>query len=206
MSQRDRPCPAPSAAVRSAETEAAVRAVLRTTRGETLVARRLADGDGPALRRFDAGLSENTRRLFMPHRYDGPTLASCIARSTCDDDRAYVLLAGTAIAGYFFLWHFRDRVPVLGIGLADAYQGQGLGEPIMRLLIEDARAARRDGVELTTMADNERAFRLYTKVGFQYLADVDNWTGDGRLVRERHLFLPLVQGAKPAPREHKPPA
>ena len=109
------------------------------------------------------------------------------------------------IVGYFFLWEFQDPIPLLGIGLSDAWQGEGLGRQLMKILIDEARQAGREGIELTTMPDNERAFRLYESHGFQYLGEVANVTGDGRRVVERKMFLPLKPGARSSDREFKPP-
>jgi ribosomal protein S18 acetylase RimI-like enzyme len=58
---------------------------------------------------------------------------------------------------------------------------------------------------LTTVITNARAFRLYERAGFVLVGEVDNIAGDGRVVRERRMFLPLRPGARPPPREFKPP-
>ena len=53
--------------------------------------------------------------------------------------------------------------------------------------------------------ENDRAFALYEKMGFEHVGDVDNVTGDGRHVIERKMFLSLKEGAQPSSREFKPP-
>jgi ribosomal protein S18 acetylase RimI-like enzyme len=173
--------------------------------GTRLDVRRLTRALIPALQRFNAGLSEKTRSVFLPHAYDDATLERYSTRNREGDDLAYVLCDGPEVRGYFFLWEFKQPVPVLGIGLADAWQAQGLGEPMIRLLIEDARAAGRDALELTTVVTNERAFHLYSKVGFEEVGEVDNIAGDGRIVRERRMFLALKPGVRPSERAFKPP-
>lgn len=173
--------------------------------GERLTARRLADDDAPALRAFHEKLSGSSRSTFTPHAYDPETVATYIERSLSGEDLIYVLLSGNETVGYFFLWEFQSPIPLLGIGLADAFQGEGLGPQMMELLIDDARTAGREGIELTTMRDNDRAFSLYKKVGFQHVGDVDNVTGNGTIVVERKMFLPLREGAQPSSREFKPP-
>jgi ribosomal protein S18 acetylase RimI-like enzyme len=120
-------------------------------------------------------------------------------------DRVYLLRSGTDVAGYFFLWEFDHPAPLLGIGLADAWQGQGLGGPMLALLIKDARDAGRAAVELTTVLTNDRALRLYEHAGFRQVGVVENLAGDGRVVRERRMFLALKPGATPADRDFKPP-
>ena len=116
-----------------------------------------------------------------------------------------IRLDGEELVGYYFLWDFDQPAPVLGIGLADAWQGQGLGRLMLRHLIEEARRAGRDAIELTTGLGNERAFRLYRRVGFELVGEVDNVAGDGRIVRERRMFLPLKPGVQPVERSFEPP-
>ena len=173
--------------------------------GARLAVRPLTAVELPALQRFNAELSAATRAVFLPHAYDDTTLGRYVERHARGLDRIYVLGRDREVVGYFFLWEFDHPVPLLGIGLADAWQGQGLGEPMMRRLVEEARRAARDGVELTTVTTNARAFRLYTRVGFALIGEVDNVAGDGRVVREYRMFLPLRPDAQPPGREFKPP-
>lgn len=178
---------------------------LTARNGTALEVREFTAGEIPALRRFNAGLSAATGAVFLPHAYDEATLRRYVERQARGLDRIYVLGHGDEIVGYFFLWEFDHPVPLLGIGLADAWQGQGLGEPMMLRLIAEARAAGRAGLELTTVTTNARAFRLYGRVGFKLVGEVDNVAGDGRVVREYRMFLPLRPGAEPPVREFKPP-
>lgn len=174
--------------------------------GTPLFVRRITELDVGDLQRFNTNLSTPTRNLFLPHAYDDATLRRVLERDARGQDRTYVLRAGAEVVGYFFLWEFDQPVPVLGVGLADAWQGQGLGEPLLHRLIEEARTAGCEAVELTTVLTNERAFRLYARVGFQSVGVVENIAGDGRVVRERQMFLPLRQDAVPKARSFKPPA
>lgn len=167
---------------------------------------RLAAADLDALRRFFAGHSAATRAVFLPHAVDDATLQRHAGRDRRGLDRAYVLGAGREVAGYFFLWEFDQPVPLLGLGLADAWQGRGLGAQMLQRLIDDSRSAGRAGVELTTVPGNVRALRLYQRAGFVQLEDVGNVAGDGRIVREHRMFLPLQPGAQPPGRHFGPPA
>jgi len=173
--------------------------------GRSLAVRRLTRADGPALQRFNAGLSPESRRLFLPHRYDDETVRKSLGRSADGEDLALGLWDGERLVGYFFLWYFRRRVPLLGIGLADEYQGRGLGRPLMDILIREAERNGNEGIELTTMQDNERAFALYRKAGFRYLRDVENVAGDGRIAIERAMFHEIKPGAAPMQEPHRPP-
>jgi len=174
--------------------------------GRQLTVRRLSERHAAALPAFHDQLSPRSRSLFTPHAYDAETVAAYIERNSQGEDLIFVLeTGGDAIVGYFFLWEFTAPIPLLGIGLADDWQGEGLGKELMEILISEARATGRDGIELTTHPDNERAFRLYRSVGFQETGLVENVAGDGRLLIERKMFLPLKDGAVPSTREFKPP-
>jgi len=182
-----------------------IRETLTLADGETLIVRRLQAGDGPRLQAFNAGLSAQSLEFFLPHAYDDATVARMIARAASGMDLTYLVLSGDEAVAYFFLWEAQEPVPILGIGITDRYQDRKLGRELMRILIEDARASGRDGIDLTTMQHNDRAYNLYLRMGFQYIEIVDNYDGNGRLVRERWMFLPLKDGVKPVAREHKPP-
>ncbi len=178
---------------------------LTTRSGRELIVERLSAKHADSLPKFHESLSRSSRDTFTPHAYDKQTIGVYIRRSEADDDRIYVAMSGAEIVGYFFLWEFQSSIPLLGIGIADAFQGEGLGRQMMALLIDAAREAGRDGIELTTMQHNDRAFALYQKMGFEHVGDVDNVTGDGRRVIERKMFLALKEGARPSDREFKPP-
>lgn len=179
--------------------------VLRARNGSELVASRITTGDIAALQAFNSGLSAATRAVFLPHAYDVTTLLRVAERDRLGLDRVYVLRFGNAVAGYFFLWEFDQPAPLLGIGLDDAWQGQGLGGPMLAVLINDARVAGCEAVELTTVLTNDRALRVYERAGFREVGVVENLAGDGRIVRERRMFLALKPGAMPAARDFKPP-
>ena len=173
--------------------------------GTTVEVRSLAQRDRPALQQFNATLSDASRSLFLPHAYDDKTLVRIAERSEDGTDYTIVALVDDCIIGYAFLWDIQDPVPVLGIGLADAWQGQGLGHALMEHLIATAKERGASGIELTTTPKNERAFALYQKMGFKHIGDTDNIAGDGRTVRERVLFLALIPDAGPPTRRFGPP-
>ncbi len=177
--------------------------VARDGRSAWLRAAEIADAEGLAA--FLHGLSAATRAVFLPHAADEATVHRYLSRATAGVDLAYVLATDAGLAGYAFLWDFDQPVPLLGIGFADAWQGQGLGEKVLRRLLDDARHARRAAVELSTVPGNTRALRLYERVGFVRLGDVDNVAGDGRVVREHRMFLPLQPDARPPERHFGPP-
>jgi ribosomal protein S18 acetylase RimI-like enzyme len=182
-----------------------LRALLVTPENESVVVRRLRAADGPSLQDFNARLSGETRALFLPHAYDDRTVGEVINRALGGTDRTYVACCRDRIVGYFFLWNFSQTVPVVGIGLTDGFQGLGIGRQLMHILIADARDAGCDGLELTSLLQNARALRLYRRLGFLDIKNVRNVAGDGRVVIEREMFLPLRPGVEPPEIEHRPP-
>jgi ribosomal protein S18 acetylase RimI-like enzyme len=173
--------------------------------GRGIIVRQPDMKDVAGLKVFFENLSPTSIKLFLPHPYTEAVLRRRIERSVNGDDRVYLAMLAERVVGYFFLWNFREPVSLLGIGIADDFQNLGLGRQFMALLIEDARDAGRDGIELTTMLDNDRAFHVYQKMGFQYLGNVENIQGDGLTVVERAMFYPLKENAQPMKTPHKCP-
>lgn len=177
---------------------------LKTRDGRRMRVTRLQPGDEADLRAFNNSLSDDSKHLFTPHGYNDETLAKVTARSQTGDDAVFAVWDGEAIVGYYFLWNARARVPLLGIGFTDCMQGQGLGRQAMEHLIAEAKASKREGIELTTDLSNDRAYALYESLGFEYLRDVNNLVGDGTTRTERAMFLPLKDGAEPMAEPHAP--
>jgi RimJ/RimL family protein N-acetyltransferase len=174
--------------------------------GRTVVVRKLSAGDGPGIRDFLESFSPASWELLPAHATTDPVINRRIERALNDDDWVYVALAGERVVAYFFLWMIQDAVPLLGIGVADAFQNQGLGQQLVRILIEDAKALGKDGIELTTMLKNARGLHIYQKLGFQYLGTVENEVTGRGIEIEHSLFMPLVPGAVLPKRKHEMPA
>ena len=162
-------------------------AMLTPRQGETLTARRLRPSDCAALRRFGLSLSAQTTGVFLPHVYDEATLGSLLARSEAGNDLTLGVFQGDRMVAYFFLHFFRKPFPLLGIGIHDDFQGTGLGRQMMLLLIDEAARNGNDGIDLTTLPTNDRAFALYTDVGFTHIGFVENPLAGGGVTVERAL-------------------
>jgi RimJ/RimL family protein N-acetyltransferase len=64
-------------------------------------------------------------------------------------------------------WPTHAHRGTLGMGLLPSFRGLGIGMNLIRATLDDARHKGLVRIELTVHADNERAIRLYNKVGFQ---------------------------------------
>jgi ribosomal protein S18 acetylase RimI-like enzyme len=68
--------------------------------------------------------------------------------------------------------HGVERMSYLSaVGVRDAHQGLGLGEAITRALVEEALRIGHDLIYLGVYADNDRATRMYQRVGFATLGE-----------------------------------
>lgn len=63
----------------------------------------------------------------------------------------------------------RDRVD-LTIFIHQSYQNRGLGQEMMKLIIEYCKKAGFDGITLVTERTNTRAIHVYKKLGFEIVA------------------------------------
>lgn len=129
-----------------------------------LTFRQLRPGDYDAVLRYFDGLSPQTREVFHPHPFDEEN-----ARRICQPSGAYRLGAfrGDDLVGYaWFDQPDEHGMAGVGIGVIDAWQGRGVGEALMRRIIDEARRRNLSGLWLTVYKTNHRARRLYEKVGF----------------------------------------
>jgi GNAT superfamily N-acetyltransferase len=144
--------------------------------------------DLETFRAFSDGLSAASREAFRPYPWDSqdrllPALHMAISQAVSRVDACYLVFHEERPVGEFFLWKaggnpdsrvYGVEVPELGIGLADAYHGRGLGGLCTRLLTIFAEHLKADGIELTTALDNEPGFHTYLNAGYEYVGDIAN--------------------------------
>ena len=179
--------------------------LINSREGDEFIIRRLLKSDRRGLQEFGNSLSKESTASFLPHSYDDDTVNAFLERSETGKDLTLGLFINDKMVAYFFLWYYTNPIPLLGIGILDEYQGKGFGKKLIQFLIDAARRTNRDGIELTTLPDNHRAYTLYEQVGFRHYADVNNLAGDGRVVTERAMFLQFNPAASPSVDLHKPP-
>ena len=178
---------------------------IRLRDGAEVEVRPLSAREIAGLARFNAALSASSRALFLPHAYDETTLTRQVARHTRGEDLSLVVAEDERIVAYAFLWEYDRPFPLPGLGVADAWQGRGLGGALLDRLVAAAVVAARDGIELTTVPHNTRARSLYESRGFRVAGEVDNIAGDGRVVRELRMCLALRAGGRSPKRRFAPP-
>lgn len=121
---------------------------------------------------FLENLSEKSKNSFQPHAFDLDTVKKIIDELYIDIDIMRFLTieenSGKVIA-YNFFWSLRNEYPSFGIGISDNYQGKGLGEILINHFIEVAKSLGKKGINLSLFKYNERAYKLYLKMGFKVI-------------------------------------
>ena len=149
--------------------------------GEEYLIRSLRPGDEAALYEFADQLGPRSKWLFCPYPWgDSQELEAAFGRAiqrTVSRARAsYLLFHRARSIGHFYLTGLGEttgghqpepRVPELGIGIADAYHGRGLGGLAIRLLQAVGRDLGVDAIELTTHPENIAGYRTYLGAGFE---------------------------------------
>jgi ribosomal protein S18 acetylase RimI-like enzyme len=132
--------------------------------------RRLQPGDAANLASFYNTLSNRSRRTFRPLGLS-TTIETCektVQDNLPDADVRYDLVAvdDGQIVGWSFLWDLGSDQPMFGLGIADHYQGQGLGSRLMDRVMAEARGRGLGQVRLTVVQDNDVARAMYERRGF----------------------------------------
>jgi [ribosomal protein S18]-alanine N-acetyltransferase len=82
----------------------------------------------------------------------------------------YVVRAGDCrVAGFCAFWLVFDEVHINNIAMRPRFRGQGIGTALLRHVLAEARRLGARRATLEVRASNERARRLYERLGF-YIA------------------------------------
>jgi acetyltransferase len=149
----------------------------RNKSGETLLIRPIRPEDEPLIIGFHDRLSERTvvQRYFQALDLTARTAHERLTRICfIDYDRELALVAeksdpsgGTMIAGVSRMIHESDgRTASLAVVVADDFQGQGVGEALMRRALEAARAEGFRTILIHFLPENIRMQSLSRKLGF----------------------------------------
>lgn len=84
---------------------------------------------------------------------------------------AFVALVDDAVVGWCDILPIERQstrhVGVVGIGVLEAFRGNGIGPALLRAAIDKGRAAGLTRIELDVREDNKAAIALYERIGFQ---------------------------------------
>jgi ribosomal protein S18 acetylase RimI-like enzyme len=94
----------------------------------------------------------------------------------------FVALDGEVVIGYIGIHPHDEYGHTIGMLVDEAHRGRGIGEALLRAALDWARERRLPDVSLLVFPHNERAIKLYRKLGFEqrdyYPNDVTRQTGE----------------------------
>ena len=73
---------------------------------------------------------------------------------------------GDNVVGYVIYWKIKDDVQVNNVAVHPDFRGRGIGEAMMRFVVDTVRAEGAAFITLEVRASNVAALSLYDKLGF----------------------------------------
>jgi ribosomal protein S18 acetylase RimI-like enzyme len=113
---------------------------------------------------------------LIPFQVDEPTLRFMVAAFDLDLAASKVARSEGQVVGLANLGIRGDEGWVGGVGVVPAARRLGVGEALMQGLLAEARARGLRRVTLEVIEENEAAFRLYDKLGFEVTRWLEIWS------------------------------
>jgi RimJ/RimL family protein N-acetyltransferase len=136
--------------------------------------------------------SKSLLPLFPCDKRIDKYVAAHLKRNDLKKDAIYNAWLKDRIIGHFFIWNISNDKSEIGVGISDEYQNKKLGHLLIKILIFIAKSFGKKELYLTTALDNDAAFKLYERIGFKYLGDVDHFLpGYDYKTIEREMKLEL---------------
>ena len=126
------------------------------------------EGVAAALDLLRAVAADADGRFFTPHPFTREVLSGLA--SNPGRDLYCLLMSGDQALAYGLLrgWNEGHAVPRLGLAVAPAERGRGLGTILMDFLHGAARSRGADRVSLRVHVENDRAVALYRRMGYSF--------------------------------------
>jgi GNAT superfamily N-acetyltransferase len=134
---------------------------------------------------------------------DATGLARMIETSDLDLDAARIARVAGEPAGVCMLGVRGDEGWIGGMGVVPQHRREGIGEALMRAVLEEARGRGVRRVRLEVLEENDGARLLYEKLGFEHLRDVCVWTLDAEPGEDAGREVTVAE-AQEFVREHRP--
>lgn len=99
------------------------------------------------------------------------------------------------VAGYIVFWLMVDGCSLLDVAVDPEFRGQGMGEKMLRAMINEVVRQEYARLVLEVRASNESALRLYKKVGFKETHRRTKFYSDGEDAIVMELKTSDVTGA-----------
>jgi ribosomal protein S18 acetylase RimI-like enzyme len=112
----------------------------------------------------------------IPFRLDEPALRWMITVFDIDRDASLVAFDDGEPVGFANLALRGDKAWVGGVGVVTKARRRGIGETLMHALHVEATARGVTEVWLEVIEQNDAAFRLYDKLGYEVVREVEVWS------------------------------
>ena len=117
---------------------------------------------------------------YVPLSVDEAAFRFMAEVSDLDLGRSRVAVGEDGPVGICVLGVRGDEGWIGGLGVARSARRSGIGELLMRDVLDEARAAGLARVTLEVLVQNEPAIRLYEKLGFEHGRELEVWSLVGR--------------------------
>lgn len=140
----------------------------KNIKGKDYALKSASISDAPRLEKFLKGLSKETKQLFHPHPFDKIFLTKIL---NTERDIRLILIdeSNKRIIGYAFVSRvlFFSKVGYFGIVIGDRYQGKGLGNMLMKGIVNYSKIKGINKIILNVYTSNMNAIKLYRRIGFK---------------------------------------
>ncbi len=89
--------------------------------------------------------------------------------------RFFVALGGGKVCGYIGSHNILGEVYITNVAVSKAYRKQGIGEALVRFLINESEQEKADFITLEVRKSNSPAISLYEKCGFSSVGERKNF-------------------------------
>ena len=138
--------------------------------------------DGTALAAlFTAGYEG----YWFPIAFDAAAFALMAETMDVDLGLSRVAVEGSEPVGVALVARRGTEGWIGGMGVVTSHRRRGIGEATLVAALDAARAAGIERVTLEVLEQNEPARRLYERLGFEHVRDLEVWSCPGRTVPSR---------------------
>ena len=111
----------------------------------------------------------------VPMHVDGPAMRFMRMASDLDRGASRLIREGGEAVAIAMMGVRGGDGWIGGMGVAPSHRGHGLGEHVMRAVLESARTRGLRRVMLEVLVQNSHAIRLYEHLGFRHVRDLEVW-------------------------------
>lgn len=129
--------------------------------------RRMKEEDLPVVRTIET--------LSFSNPWSDNTFRGEIQNTSISFPLVVVRKPGDEVVGYIIFWHIREDVQINNVAVHPDFRGKGIGEALMRHVIDKVRKNGATFMTLEVRPSNGAAVTLYKKLGFEILGTRKNY-------------------------------